>query len=443
MRGNRIPAQNITMKSNATMSLFFSLLPTDVHIDIFCVWINAIGNGKTLLQALSAMDIACTKTTRTSWRALLSQLPPFGEYQLGDGVQCSADYLAWLDSRKVPVKHLLLSMQKIGLERYDEDSPALMLPAIDNVILRDAYSLPIDLLRLIFRSCPHILSLECDHAAAFSDEIVTHIPSLRSLTVTNSASGGQVLSMLDNCSQLRELRLITWSLTDFIATRIISACPLLAKLEIIATNSQCVLKLLQGCPYLQDLVLHGLLSETEFAAIITVPQIKRMACPTYPQTRQPWNIFTRMLEVRPDLDYLQFRHCEYSRQDCSFRLGSCWTAALLQRVFNTRIVVCALLDVQFYFDNDAAEVVAQCLQRRLTTLTIALADRQQLLIVVRACGSSLKSLSLIGDYQSLDIMLGDVAENCPNLESLVVRPEIAVSTIYDEGLSVVFTNVRI
>lgn len=422
------------------MSLFFSLLPTDVHVDVFYVWINAIGCGKTLLQVLSAMDIACSKTTRTSWRALLSQLPPFGECQLDDGVQCSADYLTWLDSRKVPVKHLLLSMQKSGLEHFDPNSPALMLPTIDKVILRDAYSLPIDLLRLVFRSCPHITSLECDHAAAFSDEIMTHISSLRSLTVTNSASGSSVLSMLDNCSQLRELRLTTWSLTDFIATRIISACPLLTRLEIIATSSQCVLKLLQGCPHLQDLVLHGLISETDFAAIITVPQIKRMACPTYPQTYQPWNIFTRMLEMRPDLDYLQFRHCEYSRQDCSFRLGSCWTAALLQRVFNTRITVFALLDVQFYFDNDAAEVIAQCLRGRLTALTVTLGDHQQLQIVLHACGPSLKSLGLTGDCDTSDIILGDVAASCPNLESLVVQPVLVVSTIHDEGLSLIFSR---
>lgn len=81
----RLPAQIPTPSiSRATvtntqhlrkMSLFFSLLPTDLQIDILCVWLDAPDCGRSLLKVLVALDIAGSQSDRLSLQFLMGQLP--------------------------------------------------------------------------------------------------------------------------------------------------------------------------------------------------------------------------------------------------------------------------------------------------------------------------------------------------------------------------------
>lgn len=60
-------------------SHFFDLLSTDLQIHVLFVWLNDDGMVRDLLGALSALDIACAPSYQTSWRDLLSRIPPIWE----------------------------------------------------------------------------------------------------------------------------------------------------------------------------------------------------------------------------------------------------------------------------------------------------------------------------------------------------------------------------
>lgn len=148
-------------------SLFFSLLPVDVQIDILITWINHSDCGCGLLRVLSALDSVCSKADRQAFLTLVNQLPSFGKHQPKSTDNSSWKYdpsfMQWLSTRKVPLRCLMLRNSEQSEAAQCATEPLPLLPSIEVVFWTDKHAADKYQLVSIMQSCPNVTKLHIDH----------------------------------------------------------------------------------------------------------------------------------------------------------------------------------------------------------------------------------------------------------------------------------------
>lgn len=262
------------------MSLFFRLLPTDLQIDILSTWLDNKDNGYSLLRVLSALDVACSKADRTTFRSLTSELPPFGEYAYtpNNVVMHVANFLEWLLSRKVRVKVLLLS-----LSMSKATTPVILhestLPHVEVVYWKGYGQFPNPLVESVLRLCPGITTVDCwSLPQAFGVKtFVTQAPQLTSLTLSGHYSDWPLDSLRLVGPQLRELKMKTSLFRNLLSFLANNSCPCLQVLHIKTDTTAMIMLALKGLKHLRDFYLNveQLMSAGEVQEIVSMPQFQR------------------------------------------------------------------------------------------------------------------------------------------------------------------------
>lgn len=199
----------------------------------------------------------------------MAQLPPFGrntDHDTGRNTQHIASYLQWLSNRNVPLITLALAAHFDRLEAM----PDLMLPLVEALHWKGDGS-SADLTAVLQHVLQHVPNLTALFQSGKGVLDASPTPKLKILTSDIHPPFSGV------CSELIELRLRRSLLWGSLVDKLGLESPHLQLLEISMESVNCnnLLKLLQACPTLQELVLHALRlgKVTEVAAFT---QIKRL-----------------------------------------------------------------------------------------------------------------------------------------------------------------------
>lgn len=414
--------------SSSIMSLFFRLLPTDLQIDILHSWLDANDCGRTLLRALSSLDIACHRLDRPAYRLLVCLIPPFGQCspQTKEWTKYVANYLQWLDSRKAAVRSLQLVGHMDNMELLNTlHSTAMTLPFVETLCLSGTSLMPSKVLDALLRCCPWLTSLSC-HAIRPSEPLAALTAPLTGLqTLTICGAHPESLKTLEMYGpQLRELRMEACPLTDELAALIRETCPALQVLEVMMiVNIEELVSLLEACPYIRHLAFRGL-DQAGITQVLAFQQIKRLVIHPHLQCSLDSTVFANMLALRPDMEHLELALCKYSQDGGQLGLG--WAgqldATVLTAIFSNCPVVSNLTIAGKFLEGDLANVIAQrCGNGSLTSLNLMSATAHtQLGIVLQTCGPFLKHFSISGIFQPQHLCA--IAEYCTQLESLYLLP---------------------
>lgn len=413
------------------MSLFFSLLPSDLQIDILFVWLNHKDCGWSLVRALSSLDIACSKACQRPWRWLLTQLPPFGEFSSSMSiteVKLVSEYVQWLHSRQVAVKSLQLALSAIG------GMPTLLLPSVEIISWR-LCAASTEYLESVLLCCPNVTSVHTTmvQLEAFTPATAAVLTKLKALTISiYSDISVNCLSMVG--PRLTELRLENCSLdTRQLAELISQHCPLLQVLRLRHEVFADLLLVFAACSLLEELILPGkALNEEEVAVIIaSLPHITRITVNALSQHAS--SIFASMLELCPNILLLSIGRCKWSQEEGILELanGNLLDLAIITRIFDICTSVSALLISSHLYDG-LAELIVQRLGSGLQSLSVVALESNPLNIVIQGCSLSLKHLSLYGSGVT-DELLQLIAVQHPQLETL----SLLFSTVSDEGAGTV------
>lgn len=396
------------------MSAFFDLLPTDLQIHVFHVWLNSLDSETMLIRALSRMDIACSTSCQSDCRLLLSLIPPFGSSSLSNARECTVNGLQWLHSRRVAIKSLLLMDDALQEFKRKNGPCSFHLPSVETIVFRPGLSeVSAAVMKVVFRSCPNVTSLE-----------------------TPKLSGGprQVGPLLQSIGpQLQVLSVSAFSLSrwdKFIA----SHCRNLRAIDLrvdSAHDTQNILTLLQSCALLSELKLTICNAEIDILAIAAVPQVMRLTV-SNPVGSQSI-LFADVLELRPDILFLTVHNLRYWQDGQRLELlGGHIEVPVIARIVNACRSV-NNLNLDGAVGNEVT--VGSKLGGQLQSLNIrnsypGLVDR-----ILHYCGPALKHFNLFGTIT--DNLLQLIASKCPHMECLtLVQFTMGRVSITDNGVRI-------
>lgn len=440
-------------------SLLFDLLSTDLQIHVLFVWLNNEGTGCDLMRTLSALDIACAMSCQRSCRDLLSHIPPFGGFSPAmwpkEGTTYIRSYMLWLCSRRVAVRSLVLRANSVEALTDILHGPDLqmVLPLVEVISIDGGF----DVLKLngsrlvqaVSRCCPNATSLLSLSTLPFTDAIMSALPKLKVLTINSSSYIETFPTPLKTFPpQLQELRLCIQQLAVRTATLLAKYCPLLRVLEVdLPTSFWTLLQLLDACKHLQDLKLRGYITEANLTQILVKPQVRRLRAGLGGGTNnkvKECTVFANLLELRPDIEELQFHHCKYHAHKRA--VSSTASFNITEEDLSRILAGCNPLDSLALqhadFQEGFAEVISRMCCGRLTALAVTMRRRatRPLEIVLQNC-PLLTSLQI--DDNTTDAMLALIAAHCPRLEILWLesadkQSSLKCDVMTDEGLDSLF-----
>lgn len=142
-------------------------LPTDIWLLILHEWIAGADGDTEMLQALSALEAACSKRAlRPVIQHLQSHLNyPWKlttlatQHQQIRPIKQLSSYLQWLADRQVAVKTVFLTKASMA----DELVLRTSLPFVESVVVADLMecSLAADALSAVLRACPNVTCISC------------------------------------------------------------------------------------------------------------------------------------------------------------------------------------------------------------------------------------------------------------------------------------------
>lgn len=432
------------------MSLFLRILPADLHKDILYVWLNDRYSGACLIRVLSSLDIACP---RRLGRSLISGLPPFGEsydpWKSNIAGRNMLRFMRWLDSRKVPLRTLMLTGIDDGvLEVLDrEPFPDLHLPSVDTIYWSGSYSIfSVGLGAAVLRYCPNLTAVDNQFSVNFPE--CSHVGSPKMELLTISGPYRAALSLPQLCGpQLRELRMRNCGLKELdavlevigqsneVVESIGRACPLLEVFETKLSQDKfpLFLRLLQLLKHLREVILEvDKLNHAHCTEICEMANIKRFTAISYSPNKHAV-IFATLLEQRPDLEYLNICGYAYDSLEGILEMAAGFmNVAFLEGLLNRCTDVRELRIKTFTgWTRDAVELIGDKLAGRLSSLTIGGGHSFSLELMLTSCGPSLRYLELSGGEIS-DRTFQLVSKSCQNLESLSLR--LDYNSISDVGM---------
>lgn len=261
----------------------FFRLPSDLHKLIFQSWIGDDADGRYLLMALSALDVACCrKRLRADFLQLTSDLTfsairndEIKVSHYGSDILC---YMAWLADRRVAVRSLFISSHMLQdlQAQLEVHHVSLPLPTTPSVVHLTIASTPCALaLECILRACPRVTSIHTDtdqsSVASMMGPMLGLTP-LRELAYRIHCTDTALTAVLGvHGSHLTNLTISANSPLDLATLLSHTMCPCLTQLAISewATDSSQLLRLLEGLPYLVQLELKPLPCDVRlFAAIL-------------------------------------------------------------------------------------------------------------------------------------------------------------------------------
>lgn len=379
------------------MSLFFSLLPSDLHIDIFSTWLDAADSGYSLVRILSAVDVACSNAQdQPAFRDVIRQLPPFGQHmhqgESSKRVKHVDSYLQWLSSRNVPLKSLDLA-------------DTLSLELLGSPLLASMESI----------ACSNITAVKSDSALPHGS-----LRELKRLTITASFN----FSLVNEClavigPRLQALHMKHYVLSASRSHFLAVLCPLLQVLEVAAHPDKGLAILVERCAHIQHVELHGWLPSTTVERVLAFPQIKWFALhnPHMDDER-----FVRIVKARPDIAHLHLGEYKYSDAE-----GLCiprQNLAVLRSILEVRPTIDKLAFLKHavydFVQSRLVEFIANRLGGCLKSLTITVVESRQLILLLAKC-PQLRSFHLTCDQHSCtcDVMQVLVS-TCTLLESLTL-----------------------
>lgn len=409
------------------MSLFFRLLPSDLQIHVLSDWICRPDMTRTLLLALSTLDIACTNgPDQRCFRALAEMLPPFGDQRSLSGGDVKIAFitspvacLCWLANRKIRLRAVaFLGADAVQpLKRPPDIGEQPHNAEVETILWRMPHP---PLMEKVLRSCPNLTSLDLDEFVDLFESVTIHLPKLKEVRM-NVKCRPQKVEFLERIGhQLQKLMLPNWGLNPELVAQIGRHCINLRHLT--ASGSNCastVLFLLQSCTLLEDLKFtFDSLSADALAQILATKQVKRFDSSDYYKHGFPE--FTSLLELRPDIEHLTIDKCTYSHDahHSCLRLTDAilLDGVLLSRVFDAIKYVDSL--AMTVVSEDAAHTIAESLAGCLNHLEMVSGEiiPHCLAIVLGKCGLTLTYLHLSQPIGNTVCRL--IAAYCPLLESL-------------------------
>lgn len=410
-------------------SLFFRLLPADLHIDILSTWIDASDNGFTLIRALSALDVACSKSDQPAFRSLVSTLPPFGDFSPSKNViNHVINFIQWLDSRKVPLKTLMLSaVQQHTAFHIHYDGKPMVLPHVRTVIFRDHSLVSNNFLATVFGSCPHLTTLDCN-AKNFlmTSSLVEQLPNLTNLTLTGPSNNNTQSLIQGVGPHLHELHLSGTELTSRLQALIAQHCPMLRVFEVATNSARAINKILESCADLAEVGLYGVeLTATSLVDIASKPQIRRLTVHTaYAFNAQHCEVFASTLELRPDLEYLRVGQFMYHPAEGVLEVVTKKQlhASIVNRILNVCTSISDLRVFPYFsetnFDLNVAFLIGERLGGRLASLRMVASDLAFVAAILRS-NPLLTRLQVDGDAHETILLI--IAEQCKQLETLLIK----------------------
>lgn len=416
-------------------SLFFSLLPTDLQIDILQGWLNADDCGCSLLKVLSALDVACAMSEQPALRFLMRQLPPFGEYVGQSTTRQSArhiaKYLQWMASRSVPVRALLLAGKNVeGL--LEAVGPNLTMPLVETLVwnVDHDFSAKAPAVLAVVRCLPNLTAINVAPGVVINTSFT---PILKALTVAGRTAGSP-LPFTGPCLQLKELRMGQFPMTVELAQHLKRFCPNLQLLEVSlwsADNFNCLLSLLRASLRLEELVLHNfvVIKVQEIAALF--PNIRRLTFSRIIGDTVTVDVFADVISRYPGLEYFKAGNFVCSRKDSKLHADAISAELLTVILSSYSSLEVFSWDTCRVLSTDISILLADKFGRTLTSLNVAAMD-QVLEILLQGCGASLKSLCLKCYHDTCPLAL--IATTCPQLVSLSLHYRTGSKGGYEEGL---------
>lgn len=459
------------------MSSFFGLLPADLQVEVLFVWLNStIDDVRSLLRAMSALDIACSKTLQPLFRGMIRQLPPLGDKCANSSQKSSAlsSYIRWLDSRSVSVQSLHLSgASAFTDDTHDHSSQELSLSSIRHLHWREVCHVSSIDAQQVLRALPNLTAIHCDAFPAFVDVIAELTPKL-TIFSRNEKSNNCPSSMTTICSQLLELRLPACALNDQLADIICTTCSKLQLLACSATpvhehSTRDLEQIGDTCGNLTTLILHfsslyDRPAQELCLAAAVLPRIKILHIhrSDSASSRTSWLVFASIVKLRRDFDCLQVAQLKLSPAEGILNLSSIWDSDV-----DVIINLCSPLvrDIHLALDHnlsseEAEQLKGTCLGAKLKYIAVASHCREPSLLL-QCCGPQLAKLGLQGDATT-DIynlittcgrQLGFIAiivlmhvcptdarlliAACPNLEALSLSSLLPAGDFEDHFMSII------
>lgn len=229
------------------MVLFFQQLPDDLQVCILQVWFH---DGRALLRAMSAMDIACTnRAHRPTLLALLANpyiaLQPNAREAKGIVFVDLVGHMKWLMLRQVAAVHRL-DIDMTNLAKHPLPKP-ITLPHITSLVCKCFHRSSAEpFLQEVLLACPNLTSIQgvdsghlitvpadapaADEQNAFPGILALYASCLEALDVCIKFSWHKRILDLQCCHGLRVLKISTGPETGIVP--LLAACPNLTDLSL-------------------------------------------------------------------------------------------------------------------------------------------------------------------------------------------------------------------
>lgn len=407
------------------MSLFFNLLPADLQIGIFYDWLNDNDSGSSLLKALSAMDVACARWDRSALLALFGQLPAFGGNTAHCGHPVRYRALRWLARRTVPVKALLLSgCENLALEGGVR--PPLTLPFIETLHWHAQADGSSEDLSAVVVCLPNLTAIQqTSSSPVVMDASLT--PKLKAVTIASSARpsllGNELpLPCLGTCFQLQEMRIERFKLTPALSEHLQECCPNLMVLEVSMRDMEMsdLHTVLNTLTRLEEITVHDL-PPNHAPEIAVCGRIRKLTVRGPDLFDNEGDVFSRVLALRPDMDYLRINGFAFSKMSGLLELPVDVAAPSAERL-ESILDQCNSLQMLSWkapLPHDLAVLLAKKCEGKWQSLTVRAA-----FVVLNTLlqGSQRFLTNLDLDYgQGGPSPLPLIAASCPHLVSLSLR----------------------